>query len=167
MNAIMARLSPPTMTTDAGRAAHGYRRTRRRRSGATLTLNMVPMIDIVFNLLIFFLVATKFTAAEGVLPGRVPRLAPAQATPAVPVPPIRVFLAVRPGGGCAIRVESMPAASFDELAERLGAIRGELGADAGTSVILMADDALAWDHLANAYNAAMRAGFESIVFGEP
>ncbi len=35
--------------------------------------NMTPMIDIVFNLLIFFLCAGNFNQPEGLLPSRLPK----------------------------------------------------------------------------------------------
>lgn len=131
-----------------------------------MTLNLVPMIDIVFNLLIFFLVATRFTVAEGVLPGQLPGV-DAPTTLAVPLPPIRLHLSADPAGQCAVAIEDsdVQPVGFDELAAALTQLQQEAIYDRQTPVVLIADPDLAWDHVVNAYNAALRAGFDTIVFG--
>ena len=41
------------------------------------TINLTPMLDIVFNLIIFFVVGTRFIGAESKLPVKVPEVAEA------------------------------------------------------------------------------------------
>jgi hypothetical protein len=55
------------------------------------------------------------------------------------------------------------------LAGRLRQIREQVpGFDADTPVHLLADDDVAWDHVANAYNAALAAEYVKIFFaGSP
>ncbi|MEZ6090500.1 MAG: biopolymer transporter ExbD [Pirellulaceae bacterium] len=43
-----------------------------RRSGEEATINLTPMIDVVFLLVIFFMVGTKFTEEEGNIKVNVP-----------------------------------------------------------------------------------------------
>ena len=142
------------------------RRRRRPTTGARLTLNLVPMIDIVFLLLIFFLVGTRFITAEGVLPGRLPRQ-DAQQTLPVPVPPIQINLASTDGDAPEITIAGRTArpADFEQLASMLAQIQSEPGYDDQTPVVLQADETLAWDHVVNAYNAAVRAKYKNIIFG--
>lgn len=147
-------------------AASGAKR-RRPGSGSVLRINLVPMIDIVFNLLVFFLVTTKFTPAEGVLAGRLPEVKTSQAVLSVPTVPIRIRLVPHDGTGCLITIEdrSVRPADFDQLAEVLRQIQTEPGYDDQTPVVLLADSELVWDHVVNAYNAAVRTKYKNIVFG--
>jgi len=140
---------------------------RRRGSASVLRLNLVPMIDIVFNLLVFFLVATRFTSAEGVLAGRLGDVKTSQVVLSVPTVPIRIRLVPQDGTGCSIMIEerSVRPADFDQLAEVLRQIQAEPGYDDKTPVVLLADAELVWDHVVNAYNAAVRSKYKNIVFG--
>jgi len=142
------------------------RKRRRPAAGARLTLNLVPMIDIVFLLLIFFLVGTRFITAEGVLPGRLPHQDAQQMLP-VPVPPIQIDLASTNGDAPEITIAGRTAtpANFEQLATMLAQIQREPGYDDQTPVVLQADEELAWDHVVNAYNAAVRAKYKNIIFG--
>ncbi len=49
------------------------RRYRRRGSSATPILDMTPMVDVVFNLLIFFMVSTTFITINQALPVDLPQ----------------------------------------------------------------------------------------------
>jgi biopolymer transport protein ExbD len=154
---------------DKGRdeSAAGRARGRRRTTaGARLTLNLVPMIDIVFLLLIFFLVGTRFITAEGVLPGRLPRQDGRQTLP-VPVPPIQIRLAATSNDAPEITIAGRTSRprDFEQLAAVLAQIQREPGYDDQTPVVLQADEELAWDHVVNAYNAAVRARYRNIIFG--
>jgi len=152
--------------SDRAKAGTTPRKRRRPAAGPRLTLNLVPMIDIVFLLLIFFLVGTRFITAEGVLPGRLPRH-DAERTLPVPVPPIQINLASTDGGAPQISIagRAVRPANFEQLAAVLGQIQREPGYDDQTPVVLQADEKLAWDHVVNAYNAAVRAQYKNIVFG--
>lgn len=73
-------------------------RGAQRRAGEKVELMMTPMIDIVFLLLIFFLMTFKITAPEGDFNIKMPLAAPSEGMPADPnqLPPIQVRL--RAGG---------------------------------------------------------------------
>ncbi|MFQ6049079.1 MAG: ExbD/TolR family protein [Phycisphaerae bacterium] len=165
MNQLATGRSRAAWKMRAGRTGGALRRAR----PTMLTLNLVPMIDIVFNLLIFFLVGTRFTVAEGVLASRLPRTAGQPPELAVPVVPIRVRLTARPDGGCSIVIENqaLRPPDFAQLAVVLKQIQHQPGFDNQTPVILLAEQRLQWDHVVNAYNAALRAGYTNIVFAGP
>ena len=61
---------------DSSRTRTAARRTARsrRRERSPLAFNLTPMIDVTFNLLIYFVVSTSFLQAEGLLPSRMARL---------------------------------------------------------------------------------------------
>lgn len=157
----------------AGRRRMGFReaRRRRRKRPTVLSLNLTAMIDTVFNLLFFFMVASRFGAIEGLLEAKLPAKAAASATPAVEVPrtPIRIHLlpdADAPGKCRAtiIGLEPTPL-EMSALAGALSRIRTIEGFDdKHVPVYLLAGDDVAWDHVVNAYNAAMVAEYERIFF---
>lgn len=148
-------------------AAITPRRRRRMEAGRTLTLNLVPMIDVVFNLLIFFLIGTRFIVAEGVLPGRLPRTTPEVADLPVPAAPVRVRLVAAEQNGCSIIIEDrgLRPADFEQLSTMLAQIQREPGFDEQTPIVLLVEPDVSWDHVVNAYNAALRAGYRNMVFG--
>lgn len=145
------------------------RRARERR-GTALGFNLTPMIDVTFNLLIYFLVSSSFLRAEGFLPSRMAQLGAQASSPALPVTPIRLYLArTEKDDGVRMRLENtarIPRSFADLYQVLLGLRSGGLGFDASTPVVIHAEDEVAWDHVVNAFNAARRAGYESISFGQ-
>ncbi|NQT13944.1 MAG: biopolymer transporter ExbD [Planctomycetes bacterium] len=70
-----------------------------RRAGEEIELQMTPMIDIVFQLLIFFIMTFKIVAPEGDFNIKMPLAAPSQGPPEdVFLPPITVRLIARSNG---------------------------------------------------------------------
>ncbi len=150
-----------------------YSQRRRRRyaaRGLPIAVNIAPMIDVSFLLLIFFLVTTTFERAEGILASDLPQLG---AVPAVPLPvsPIVVRL-TQTGPGHADytiavdRFQNVPQ-DFGALPDFLQQIHQQPGFDKQTPVVIVAENNVRWDHVVNCWNAALRAGCERIAFGEP
>jgi len=147
-------------------------RDQRRRSVWVMSLNLTPMIDIVFLLLCYFLMMSQFRTPEGVLPARLPTAR--GGTPAeIPRTPIRVRFQPDAGspGRCTVTIDQFTDSSIEigSLAGRLREIREQVpGFDADTPVHLLAADDVAWDHVVNAYNAALAAEYVKIYFaGSP
>ena len=148
-------------------------RPRRRRyaaRGIPITVNLAPMIDVTFLLLIFFLVTASFERAEGILASKLPKDTGAPAV-ALPISPIVVRL-VETGPGyddytiSIDHFENVPA-RFTELADYLRQIQQLPGFDKQTPVVIVAENEVRWDHVVSCWNAALRAGCESIAFAEP
>ncbi len=148
-----------------------------RRSVSVGAINLAPMMDVMFNLLIFFLVATSFQMPEGLLSARLPKTSGISDRQAiVPVVPIKIFLETAPGEkNVLIRVStsmSSDAASliiledFDQLYTLLKTLPKKPGITNQTPVIIASKDKVKWDTIVNAYNAAVRAKFKNIVFAE-
>lgn len=140
----------------------------RRRGGLTISLNLTPMIDVVFLLIFFFLTVSRFGASEGVLPAELPARA-AAATVEVPRVPIRVrFVPAAQGEPrCRVTIDRFQETPIPiaELADRLAAIDADVpGFDEDTPVILMADLSIAWDDVVNAYNASIAARYRHVYF---
>lgn len=144
-------------------ASHRY-----RRSGlVAITLNLTPMIDVVFLLLLFFLAASRFGTNEGMLAAHLPAHS-AAISMEIPRTPIRVRF-VSPADSpdrCSVTIERFNDSPLPvgELAEALKKIQQQPGFDANTPVHLMADDEVRWDHVVNAYNASLAAGYGKVFF---
>ena len=105
---------------------------RRSSSGLTdkVEINMTPMIDVVFQLMSFFMCTLKVVAPEGDFDIRMPIAAAAAAAPDdQQVPPVRVKLSAGPDGSLATTPRNgTPVAAFDALRKRT---IWRVGADTG------------------------------------
>lgn len=145
------------------------RRPRRSLVRDVLVLNLTPMLDVIFNVLLFLIVVTRFSAPEGILPAKLPAKAAAGAPDVayeVPRSPIRLFLSPDSAGGCVVRLDdrAAPPVPRSELASRLAAFLDRPGYDSRTPVYLWAADDVRWDDVVNAYNAALAASLPRIFF---
>ena len=145
------------------------RRETRQRLGRVAQPNMTPMIDVVFNLLIFFLCTGSFNQPEGLLPSRLPKHHGVAAGDEMPSSPIRIMLKQYGTGqdDYTIRIDrrTRQPNSFSELADDLRELRESPAFDGDSQVIVVADGEVRWDHLVNAFNAAVVARFKNITFG--
>lgn len=106
-------------------------RPRRQRKYAEPHLDLTPMVDVVFLLVIFFMVSTTFITMESGLPVDLPDARTSEAEPSqLPTVTItkdeRIYF-----GGAAISEEQLPAA-----------VQQELAASGFTTVVLRADQSV-------------------------
>jgi len=82
---------------------------------------MTPMIDVVFQLLIFFMLTLRIVEPEGDFNINMPIGAPAQASPDVPeLPPIKVRLTANPDGSLSgISIDQLPLGNTDAAFRKL------------------------------------------------
>ena len=113
------------------------------------TLNLTPMIDIVFLLIIFFMVGTKFAEWESKLALKVPQVK--QTGALAPAPDKRVVNVYR-DGQVALDREFM---SLDELTNRLASARRQYD-DLG--VIVRGDAEGSFQNVADVLGACREAG---------
>ena len=159
-----------TERKDPDHAVHSQRvRRRYEPRGVPIAVNFAPMIDVTFLLLIFFLVTTTFERAEGILASQMPQDSKAPSV-ALPLSPIVVRLD-RVGlehDDYRIRIDHFDnrPTDFGQLTDVLRQIHQQPGFDAETPVVVVSENDVPWDHVVGCWNAALRAGCESIVFGE-
>lgn len=123
-----------------------------------IDINMTPMIDIVFQLLAFFIMTLKIVQPEGDFDVRMPLGAAAAAAPdEEQIPPIRIRLTAGEAGLGSIAMNGTPVGSFEELQERVIAL---VGLDSGpnsiadkTEVELDCDFQLPYEYVVNAITA--------------
>jgi len=98
--------------------------------GHKVSVDMTPMIDVVFQLMSFFMCTLKVVAPEGDFDIRMPLGVAAAATPDdQQVPPLRVKLSAGPDGALAgIAMNGQPVGDFEELRKRIVAL---VGTDSG------------------------------------
>ncbi len=152
-----------------------WQRKRQDRRNTNITVNLAPMMDVMFNLLIFFLVATSFQLPEGLLAAKLPKtLGLSKQQVAIPVIPIKIFLDEnQKNNNVLIRITSSMQTdatsltildNFDQLYLLLKNLKSKPGIDENTPVIIAAKNNTDWQVLVNAYNTAIRAKYKNIVF---
>jgi biopolymer transport protein ExbD len=113
------------------------------------TINLTPMIDIVFNLIIFFMVGTKFIGAETKLPVQVPQVADAgKLAPATEKHVVNVYR----DGQVSLDDKFLTAVQLKQELEVARARNADL------SVIVRGDGEGAFQHVATVLNACRQAG---------
>lgn len=117
------------------------------------TLNMTPMIDCVFLLLVFFLLGTKFTELERKIGLQVPEVTDAGALTAAPER--KVVNVYRDG---AITLDKKPV-TLDELQSQLAAARSQYS-DLG--VLVRGDAYGQFQRVAEVLNACKQAGIQEL-----
>jgi biopolymer transport protein ExbD len=165
--AMPARLEPVALA----RRRPSYAR-RRRKLPYVISLNLTAMIDTVFNLLFLFIMISRFGALEGTLPAKLPaRVAQAAVAGGEEVPRIPIRIRLVPDAVNPYRCRATIDRFFESplemngLAPAMRRIRDMgVGFDRQTPVHLLARDDVAWDHVVNAYNAAVAAEFEKVYF---
>jgi len=143
-------------------------RQQRAKPKAKMQPPLTPMIDVTFQLLIFFLVATEFRQPEGNIPGTLPQAPIAADQPAVDfLDPLKIT--IRPGSGSVEVIYELEGAGFqindpERLYEQLRSYRKAHGDSKEIPVIIHPLYTVPWNLVVDAFNQAIRAGYESITF---
>jgi len=134
-------------------------------------MRMVPMIDVVFLLLVFFLLAANYRSREGFLPSELPR----QGTQAesAELEPLFVYLHSRADGACEVDIGSEisfvigPASEGGDFSvlgrELLSAIKGQ-HRSLDDAVKLVPGRDTKWGHVVKAYDAMWQIELRHIIF---
>lgn len=152
---------------DGGAARYVRRRKSRKPALPQLTLAIAPMVDMSFLFLIFFVATSRFESPEGMLSSALPGVSD-RSSASLPISPIVVRLASIGDGPCVVTIDRFDSPrDLASLAESLLQVQRQPGFDAETPVVLIADTGVRWEHVVEAWNAALRAGCRKIAFGEP
>jgi biopolymer transport protein ExbD len=118
--------------------------------------NLVPLMDMAFNLLIFFMAATSFTQLEKDMNVQLPRTAPFQTMSA---PPKQLVINIRQDGSSVVAGKTY---TNDELA-RL--IQTEIKPDPNRAVLIRADERSLMKYFAGVATLCRRAGVSELKIG--
>lgn len=113
------------------------------------TINLTPMLDVVFNLIVFFMVGTKFVEMDHSITVDVPKVSNAGPLTAAPV---RRVITVSRDGEIALDGRAL---SADEIASELAAARKEY---AELAVLVKGDGQGRFQSVADALSACTKAG---------
>lgn len=116
-------------------------------------LNLTPMIDVVFLLIVFFMCASKFSGDQRDIDLRLPEVAKADAANAAPQ---SRQVAVYAGGRIALDREDVTLA---QLTEKLTVAKLEQPA---LSVVILGDAGCEFQHVADALAACKEAGISHL-----
>lgn len=137
-----------------------------------MQLNLTSMIDVIFLLLIYFVVTASFTVGEGVITARLPAgtgMVPRDTRP--PERPLNVVLKSTGFADCFIAIDGAgPINNFGELAGTLIALQydppqGRSGVyRPDNPVLIRPDGQVRWQHVVNAFNATVKARYSNVAF---
>ncbi len=148
-------------------------RKKRCRPKPKLQPPLTPMIDVTFQLLLFFILTTQFRMAEGQIPGTLPQGQLTGGRVADIYKPIEILLRLRvdPAGSVVTGLYEVSGSSGPvESAERLYRLlqaRSEYLGTTEAPVIIKAPSAIPWQFVVEAMNAANRAKFKRIGYARP
>lgn len=169
--------SPGRDGRDAEHVAHRRVRDRHPRFSARIGLQVTPMIDVVFLLLVYFIVTTPFQFGEEVYRMDLPQRGPGEVDPFdLADEPLRIAVdsAADDPDGYTLRIEGPfdQPQSFDDLRVFLDDRRirpstfdGLFAAD--HPIIIEPARTARWEHAVEAFNAAARARYTNITFEQP
>lgn len=122
----------------------------RRRRRVRPYLDLTAMIDVVFNLLIFFAVASTVVGARTALPLRLPSAETVQ-----PVPD-RVVVTLLPDQPAVVDGKPVAAGSIGAALKEAG------GADVDTQIVIVADEAVSYAQLVGVLDEVRLADYHRI-----
>ena len=125
-----------------------------KKGAALSSLSMTPLIDIVFLLLIFFLVTTRFSEEDHELEVMLPTAS--EAKPLV-VKPKEIFINVDQEGEYFIGRDKIDLEKMESMLAD-----ADVNNPTGQTVIIRADRRCEWDAVVAAINAAQRAGIHDV-----
>jgi len=172
---------PPALTGAPAPAAsqeapsHESARSKRGVQAASMALNLTSMIDVIFQLLIYFVITASFTVGEGIITAKLPS-GTGSSTEQVKPPerPLNIVLSSAGVYGVRINVAEYPQApaDFNGLSDILRRLqhnpeKGLTGPYPDDNpVLIKPDGAVRWQHVVNAFNAAVAARYKNVSFAQ-
>lgn len=156
------------------RKSRRARRASRDLPPARMALNLTAMIDVIFQLLIYFVITAVFTPGEGIITANLPKGTGTPDPLKMPEEPIRITVTAASRAGYRIEIAGQGAPrSFEELYESLRIMQYDESRNllSGSHkpddpVLIQPSRDVRWQHVVNAFNAAVRARYKNIQFAQ-
>jgi len=145
---------------------HVSNRKKRKKGvgGEGMELQLTSMIDVIFQLLIYFVITANFMVDEGTIVATLPgNGAPTDLTPPPTPPPYLIVLGSLEDGKEYTLVAGRT--SLDTISELYGHLQERVASSEMSRedpVQLQPDREIRWQHVVNAYNACVKAEMEEI-----
>ena len=137
-------------------------RQKRQRPKANLQPPLTPMIDVTFQLLIYFIVTATFRQAEGLIPGSLP--SDLGMVDPKPRPEVPVTVTLVPQGTGGIQYQLDAADPTQDAATLFSMLRDRREAAPGAPLIVAVHPSVLWQYVVEAYNQGYRAEFKEVGF---
>ena len=141
-------------------------RKKRVKTKAKMEPPLTPMIDVTFQLLLFFLLTMTFRLEEGMIPGSLPQKGLGTPTVDPLKEPITVRLSPDGADGTDVifEVDSRSMTSGKELLEFFEGRIKYLGGSTDSPVVIAPEGTVRWRWVVEVFNQAARAQFKEIGF---
>jgi biopolymer transport protein ExbD len=143
-----------------------YRKKPKQRSPVQIRPPLMPLIDVMFTLLMFFLIAARVRTAEGLIPSNLPELRGAHST-ALKITPIRILVHSSGADNELAYFEIENTGYQWNAAEGLYSFLhayAQREDPARVPIFIKPVGPVRWEHVVNAFNQAVRAKFSQIGF---
>ena len=153
---------------------HKVSHARDARRLVPMSLNLTSMIDVIFLLLVFFVVTASFAPGEGVLTVKLPQGTGTGDPLDPPTLPLNIAITSTGAYGYRLEIEGLAAvpADFEQLYHQLVALQyDEALQRTGTHktddpIVIKPNGNVRWQHVVNVFNAAVRARYTKIAFAQ-
>jgi biopolymer transport protein ExbD len=146
-------------------------RSKKPKERGIRQLNLTSMLDVTFQLLIFFILTANFAIDEGVLAADLPQGKAAEETPELPQEPVRITVRAVGMDGAGIIIQNGPPITEGDFAALYRTLEG-MRIDAGGSlepdnpIIILPTPNVEWRHVVSAFNAVVRAEYTNVSFAQ-
>ena len=146
---------------------HVSQRKKRRKGvgGEEIELQLTSMIDVIFQLLIYFVITANFQIDEGTILATLPGNAAQTDTPPPPITPLLIELTSSDDGVTyTLRVKGQ---QVDGVTQLYGFLKNRVdsgGMAKDDPVEIKPQGVVRWQHVVNVFNACVRADLESVGF---
>ncbi len=153
-------------------SARKQREDKKKHASTAIQPPLTPMIDIVFQLLLFFLLACQFRMDEGQIAANLPDLSGKPPPKTIPVDPIDITLQATGRDGLDVLIQvkrtdgvAAELTTAEELYAFLTQIKSSHGEQADdVPVTIEPIGNVRWGHVANVFNQAVRADYKKVGF---
>ena len=152
------------------------RKLRATGASGRIGVNLTPMIDVVFQLLIYFLLATNFALGEQVFRLDLPDRGSGEVQDPFEIPeePLRILVSSNGVNGESIGLKILGPYPQPDSLKSLEQFLIESRASAGGGFFLedhpvdiVPEETTHWEHVVDVFNAAIRAGYLKVRFSDP
>jgi len=163
---MAARRSQQTAGNGLGRYVSARKARGKQQGSQVMQPPLTPMIDVVFQLLLFFLLACTFRIDEGLIPANLPDLS-GYTKPTAWVEPIQINVHAHPDPKVLDRAEFRiegTTLKFDDAAGLYGYLVqfAENENPEKVPVVIKPMGKVRWEHVVNPFNQALVAGYKRI-----